>query len=182
MDSQKSPTQDTADLLRNANFTYTQHTPSPDNPVTASDFLLGAYDPAKLHPMAGLEDKLDYLLLDDDKTSDLPGSGTAIPSRGWSDDLCYGTGTMYLSGSSLHSRYPRLTSSQIPGAIMLLLFFFLFAICLVSHVPSPLNVSYCFPPSHVHLFSNRPRPWWCLGTARRLASSLGCVQFKIADQ
>ena len=30
--------------------------------------------------------------LDDDKTS---GSGTAIPSRGWSDALCYGTGTMY---------------------------------------------------------------------------------------
>lgn len=51
--------------------------------------------------MAGIEDKLDYLLLEDDKTSDLPGSGTAIPSRGWSDDLCYGTGTMYLSGSSL---------------------------------------------------------------------------------
>ena len=43
---------------------------------------------------------LDYLVLDDDKTSDLPGSGTAIPSRGWSDDLCYGTGTMYLGGTS----------------------------------------------------------------------------------
>ncbi|KAH9985233.1 Tim17/Tim22/Tim23/Pmp24 family-domain-containing protein, partial [Russula vinacea] len=44
---------------------------------------------------------LDYLVLDDDKTSDLPGSGTAIPSRGWSDDLCYGTGTMYLGGLAL---------------------------------------------------------------------------------
>jgi hypothetical protein len=50
--------------------------------------------------MAGLGDQLDYLVLDDDKTSDLPGSGTAIPSRGWSDDLCYGTGTMYLGGMS----------------------------------------------------------------------------------
>lgn len=60
---------------------------------------MAAYDPAKLHPLAGLGDKLDYLLLDDDKTNDLPGAGTAIPSRGWSDDLCYGTGTMYLSGS-----------------------------------------------------------------------------------
>jgi import inner membrane translocase subunit TIM23 len=59
---------------------------------------MAAYDPAKLHPLADLGDKLDYLLLDDDKTSELPGSGTAIPSRGWSDDLCYGTGTMYLSG------------------------------------------------------------------------------------
>lgn len=59
---------------------------------------MGAYDPTKLHPLADLGDKLDYLLLDDDKTNDLPGAGTAIPSRGWSDDLCYGTGTMYLSG------------------------------------------------------------------------------------
>jgi len=61
---------------------------------------MAAYDPAKLHPLADLGDKLDYLLLDDDKTSDLPGSSTAVPSRGWSDDLCYGTGTMYLSGAS----------------------------------------------------------------------------------
>ena len=60
---------------------------------------MAAYDPAKLHPLADLGDKLDYLLLDDDKTSDLPGSNTAVPSRGWSDDLCYGTGTMYLSGA-----------------------------------------------------------------------------------
>jgi len=59
---------------------------------------MAAYDPAKLHPLAELGDKLDYLLLDDDKTNELPGAHTAIPSRGWSDDLCYGTGTMYLSG------------------------------------------------------------------------------------
>ena len=26
--------------------------------------------------------------------------GTAIPSRGWSDDLCYGTGTICLGGMS----------------------------------------------------------------------------------
>ncbi|KAL9713778.1 Mitochondrial import inner membrane translocase subunit tim23 [Leucoagaricus gongylophorus] len=64
---------------------------------TAND-LLAAYDPARLHPLAGLGDKLDYLLLDDDKKSELPGADTAIPSRGWSDDLCYGTGTMYLGG------------------------------------------------------------------------------------
>ncbi len=65
---------------------------------SGSDLLLGSFDPSKLHPLAGLEDKLDYLLLDDDKTTDLPGAGGAIPSRGWSDDLSYGTGTMYLSG------------------------------------------------------------------------------------
>ena len=67
--------------------------------VSTSSDLLGSFDPSKLHPLAGIEDKLDYLLLDDEKTTDLPGAGTAIPSRGWSDDLCYGTGTMYLSGS-----------------------------------------------------------------------------------
>ncbi|PIL25102.1 transporter [Ganoderma sinense ZZ0214-1] len=68
---------------------------------SGSDLLLGSFDPSKLHPLAGIEDKLDYLQLDDDKTSDLPGAGGAIPSRGWSDDLCYGTGTTYLSGLAL---------------------------------------------------------------------------------
>ena len=98
-----SSQQDTPAFLRNATFTTADVPPPIDNAPTASDLLLGAYDPTKLHPMAAIEDKLDYLLLEDDKVSDLPGSGTAIPSRGWSDDLCYGTGTMYLSGSSLVS-------------------------------------------------------------------------------
>lgn len=66
--------------------------------VTASDVLGGGFDPTKLHPMAGLSDQLDYLNLEDDKTNELPGATTALPSRGWSDDLCYGTGTTYLSG------------------------------------------------------------------------------------
>jgi len=48
--------------------------------------------------MAQIGDKLDYLLLDDDKLNELPGAGTALPSRGWSDDLCYGTGSTYFSG------------------------------------------------------------------------------------
>ena len=91
--------QDNASVLRNATFTTGDLPSSVDNAPTASDLLLGAYDPTKLHPMADIGDKLDYLLLDDDKVSDLPGSGTAMPSRGWSDDLCYGTGTMYLSGT-----------------------------------------------------------------------------------
>lgn len=92
--------QDPTAYLRSATFYRAEGSPtSPDDAVTASDLLLGAYDPAKLHPMAGLGDKLDYLLLEDDKTTDLPGAGTAIPSRGWGDDLCYGTGTMYLSGT-----------------------------------------------------------------------------------
>jgi hypothetical protein len=86
-----------AEILKTATFSR-QHNVSGEQPITASDLLMAAYDPSKLHPLADLSDKLDYLLLDDDKTSELPGARTAIPSRGWSDDLCYGTGTMYLSG------------------------------------------------------------------------------------
>jgi hypothetical protein len=93
-----SGSQDPTSFLRSATFTRDGPAVSVENAVTANDLLLGAYDPAKLHPLAQLGDQLDYLVLDDDKTSELPGAGTAIPSRGWSDDLCYGTGTMYLSG------------------------------------------------------------------------------------
>lgn len=88
-------------LLKSTNFSRPEGSAAPQDAVTASDLLMAAYDPARLHPLAQLGDKLDYLLLDDDKTTDLPGAGTAIPSRGWSDDLCYGTGTMYLSGLAL---------------------------------------------------------------------------------
>ena len=95
--SQGSSSQNTTDYIRSATFSRPDG-PSTGDAVTASDLLMGAYDPTKLHPLADLGDKLDYLLLDDDKTNELPGAGTAIPSRGWSDDLCYGTGTMYLSG------------------------------------------------------------------------------------
>jgi import inner membrane translocase subunit TIM23 len=102
MSSQPYPsdTQDTSDLLKNVRFSSQSSDHLPAEAPSASDLLSGSYDPAKLHPMASLGEQLDYLVLDDDKTSDLPGSGTAIPSRGWSDDLCYGTGTMYLGGTS----------------------------------------------------------------------------------
>ena len=93
-----SSSQNPSDYLRNASFSRSDTATPTSDPVTASDFLLAAYDPAKLHPLADLGDKLDYLLLEDDKKNELPGSGTAMPSRGWSDDLCYGTGTMYLGG------------------------------------------------------------------------------------
>lgn len=62
----------------------------------------GAFDPAALHPLAGLnKDTLDYLTLDDSALSDLPGSKSLLPSRGWSDDLCYGTGVTYLTALSM---------------------------------------------------------------------------------
>lgn len=86
------------DDLRSVSFSRDGPSIPVENAVTANDLLLAAYDPARLHPLAQLGDKLDYLVLDDAKKSELPGAGTAIPSRGFSDDLCYGTGTMYLSG------------------------------------------------------------------------------------
>lgn len=59
-------------------------------------------DPSSLHPLAGLnQDALDYLSLEDSALTDLPGSRSALPSRGWSDDLCYGTGVTYLSALTL---------------------------------------------------------------------------------
>nr|GAT42937.1 predicted protein [Mycena chlorophos] len=97
--SSSSSTSSTTDYLRSASFSRPES--DVDHVASASEFLLGAYDPAKLHPLADLGDKLDYLLLEDDKTNEIPGANSALPSRGWSDDLCYGTGTMYLSGLAL---------------------------------------------------------------------------------
>ncbi|TXT13492.1 hypothetical protein VHUM_00859 [Vanrija humicola] len=60
--------------------------------------LGGAFDAAKLHPMADLGDNLDFLTLDEGKLNELEGAASVLPSRGWTDDLCVGTGTTYLSG------------------------------------------------------------------------------------
>jgi mitochondrial import inner membrane translocase subunit TIM23 len=81
--------------------------PAPFDPSEAQDvssFLTGPSfaDPSQLHPLAGLNQQtLDYLSLEDSQLSDLPGSQSALPSRGWSDDLCYGTGVTYLTALSL---------------------------------------------------------------------------------
>ncbi|EIN06116.1 Tim17-domain-containing protein [Punctularia strigosozonata HHB-11173 SS5] len=116
--SASSSSQDPAEYLRSATFARPDGVPgAPDEAVTASDLLQGAFDPARLHPLAGLSDKLDYLVLDDEKTNDLPGAGTAIPSRGWSDDLCYGTGTMYLSGLALGGAWGIREGARRPLAV-----------------------------------------------------------------
>jgi import inner membrane translocase subunit TIM23 len=75
--------------------------PQPIAP-TALDTFTSAFDPAKLHPLAGLGDKLDFLQLDDDKLTEVQGAASVLPSRGWTDDLCVGTGTTYLSGWLSH--------------------------------------------------------------------------------
>jgi len=62
----------------------------------------GSFDPSALHPLAGLnQETLDYLSLEETALSDLPGGRSALPSRGWSDDLCYGTGVTYLTALTL---------------------------------------------------------------------------------
>ena len=101
--SQSQSANDAADVFKAASFSTGQRGPDSDA-VTASDLLGGAFDPARLHPLAGIQDQLEYLVLEDDKTNDLPGASTALPSRGWSDDLCYGTGTTYLSGTRISQR------------------------------------------------------------------------------
>ncbi|KAL8894425.1 MAG: hypothetical protein Q9192_004332 [Flavoplaca navasiana] len=93
----------------NAPTTSFQSTPF--DPTTAQDvtsFLGNASlpDPSQLHPLAGLNHQtLDYLSLDESALSDLPGSRSALPSRGWSDDLQYGTGVTYLSALTLGGSY-----------------------------------------------------------------------------
>ncbi|KAJ5083897.1 hypothetical protein NUU61_008476 [Penicillium alfredii] len=77
------------------------------DPSTAEDatsFLseVAIPDPNKLHPLAGLnQDTLDYLTLEDSALDELPGSRSVLPSRGWSDDLCYGAGTTYLAALTI---------------------------------------------------------------------------------
>ena len=78
-------------------------TPAPFDPSTAvqnpTEFVI---DPTQLHPLAGLnQDTLDYLNLEESALSDLPGARSALPSRGWSDDLCYGTGISYVTALSI---------------------------------------------------------------------------------
>jgi import inner membrane translocase subunit TIM23 len=95
--------------------------------ITPPQFEIPSFDASKLHPLAGLDKDLEYLDLDDEKLSTVEGTGNGIlPSRGWSDDLCYGTGTLYLSGLGIGGligfneglkNLPRGTTDPVTGAI-----------------------------------------------------------------
>lgn len=89
----------------------------PNTAQDASSFLT-LPDAAQLHPLAGLNQQtLDYLTLDDSVLSDLPGSRSALPSRGWSDDLCYGTGTTYLTALIMGGSWGLIEGlNRVPGA------------------------------------------------------------------
>jgi import inner membrane translocase subunit TIM23 len=110
--------------------------PTPFDPQEAQDvssFLTGPSfaDPSQLHPLAGLNQQtLDYLSLEDSALSDLPGSQSALPSRGWSDDLCYGTGVTYLTALTVggawglqegmrrsHNQPPKLRLNSVLNAV-----------------------------------------------------------------
>lgn len=68
-------------------------------PTSQDLFSNPSVDFSRLHPLAGLgREEIEYLDVVDAQPSTLEGARTALPSRGWSDDLCYGTGTTYLSG------------------------------------------------------------------------------------
>lgn len=68
-------------------------------PTASSLFSNAQFDAARLHPLAGLgKEDVEYLDIVDNQPNQLEGARTALPSRGWSDDLSYGTGTTYLSG------------------------------------------------------------------------------------
>lgn len=62
-------------------------------------------DAARLHPLAGLDKGLEYLNIEDEALSTKPGSTGILPIKGWTDDLCYGTGTVYLMGLGLGGAY-----------------------------------------------------------------------------
>ncbi|ODQ67201.1 essential protein of the mitochondrial inner membrane, component of the mitochondrial import system [Nadsonia fulvescens var. elongata DSM 6958] len=70
-----------------------------------SSFLSTPMDTSRLHPLAGLNDTLEYLNIDDEALTDLQGAQGLIPSRGWTDDLCYGSGGAYLTGLGLGGSY-----------------------------------------------------------------------------
>ncbi|GMM37243.1 protein transporter [Saccharomycopsis crataegensis] len=63
-------------------------------------------DAAKLHPLAELEKGVEYLDIEGESILSSEGSQNGfLPSRGFNDDLCYGTGTVYLSALSLGGAY-----------------------------------------------------------------------------
>ncbi|KAJ1658583.1 Mitochondrial import inner membrane translocase subunit tim23 [Dispira simplex] len=75
-----------------------------EEPLRVSDLFATAKlsTDRSLQSLPGVDKKtVEYLLLDEQAPNALPGSQPgALPSRGWSDDLCYGTGTMYLMALS----------------------------------------------------------------------------------
>ncbi|KAI1754345.1 Tim17-domain-containing protein [Xylaria castorea] len=97
-----SPAPSTSTSTHTDTFNPTPFDPSEAQGVDAFLNSSAFADPSQLHPLAGLnKENLEYLSLEDSALTDLPGAHTAIPSRGFSDDLCYGTGITYLTALSI---------------------------------------------------------------------------------
>ncbi|TKA55971.1 hypothetical protein B0A53_01673 [Rhodotorula sp. CCFEE 5036] len=127
-----APAPNADDILGQHRFVTPTGAPAASGPSsspyapTASSILAGtSLDAAALHPLAGVVDnkELDYLLLEDDKLSSVAGGKTVLPSRGWGDELCYGTGSTYLAGLGLGGawgfvegfRRPIAAARQVPA-------------------------------------------------------------------
>lgn len=65
----------------------------------------GVLDSSRLHPLAGLDKGIEYMDLEDDKLSEMEGAQGILASRSWTDDLCYGTGSVYLLGLGFGGAY-----------------------------------------------------------------------------
>lgn len=75
------------------------------NTVNVSSILSTPMDASQLHPLAGLDRGLEYLNIEDETVSFMPGEHGVIPARDWTQDLCYGTGTVYLLGLGFGGAY-----------------------------------------------------------------------------
>lgn len=73
--------------------------------INVSDILSTPMDAAKLHPLAGLDRGLEYLNIEDETITPMPGAHGIIPIKDWTDELCYGTGTVYLLGLGFGGAY-----------------------------------------------------------------------------
>ncbi|KAH9821523.1 Tim17/Tim22/Tim23/Pmp24 family-domain-containing protein [Melampsora americana] len=87
-------------VLRKATFETDSLSPSTSSlQAPTSESILSAYArPSTLHPLSNVTADLDYLALDEAALSSIAGSQSVLPNRGWSDELCYGTGTVYVGG------------------------------------------------------------------------------------
>lgn len=97
------PSSNTSDSFRDSADSF-QSSFDPSTAQDVSSFLStpSLPDPSQLHPLAGLnQETLDYLTLEESALSELPGAQSALPSRGFGDDLCYGTGVTYLTALSM---------------------------------------------------------------------------------
>ncbi|KAF8004337.1 import inner membrane translocase subunit TIM23 [Metschnikowia aff. pulcherrima] len=65
----------------------------------------GVLDSSKLHPLAGLDKGIEYLDLEDDQLTDVENGSSIIAARNWRDNLCYGTGSLYLLGLGVGGAY-----------------------------------------------------------------------------